>query len=209
MEQNKEEIALYELRLALYDMIRVTKGVINNRGTILSARKRIEAAEEILKKHFKITDVLRSEQIAQAGNYAALRAKVESFKSALNEAKDTINWMWKHMKEADGQTLLQVDVFNRPANALHIIDSVIEQEGEKEPVPQQGPVWVKGAPKEMKVHYAVVPSKLHEGLTYKGVVIPMGKRGQWWAVGDGFAFDLTSEEIIEHLDESGREVSNG
>jgi hypothetical protein len=69
--------------------------------------------------------------LAEIGiRYAALSAKVESYKSALDEAKDTINWMWKHMKEADGQTLLQVDVFNRPANALHIIESVIENNSE-------------------------------------------------------------------------------
>lgn len=59
-----EESALYETRLALYDMIRATKGVIENRGTILNARKRIEAAEGILNKHFKITDVLRDESAA-------------------------------------------------------------------------------------------------------------------------------------------------
>lgn len=41
---------------------------------------------------------------------------------ALIDAKETINWMWQHMKEPDGQTLLRVDEFNRPANALHIID---------------------------------------------------------------------------------------
>jgi hypothetical protein len=69
--------------------------------------------------------------LAEIGiRYAALSAKTESYKSALDEAKDTINWMWKHMKEADGQTLLQVDVFNRPANALHIIESVIENNSE-------------------------------------------------------------------------------
>lgn len=60
--ENNNESAIYELRLSLYDMIRVAKGVIENRGTILTARKRVEAAEGILKKHFKITDILRHQQ---------------------------------------------------------------------------------------------------------------------------------------------------
>lgn len=56
------EIVIYELRLALYDMIRVTKALTEDRGTLLNARKRVEAAEVILNKHFKITDVLRDAQ---------------------------------------------------------------------------------------------------------------------------------------------------
>jgi hypothetical protein len=67
----------------------------------------------------------------------------------------------------------------------------------------QGIGWVKGAPREMKPHYAKVPSKLFDHFTYKAIIIPNNDAaGYWWAVGDGFAFDLKSEEIIEHLDES-------
>lgn len=73
--------AMYELRLALYDMTRVTKALIENRGTLLNARKRVEAAEGILKKHFKITDVLRSESNEQP---------VEQKE---NEAVTFVNWL--------------------------------------------------------------------------------------------------------------------
>lgn len=75
---------------------------------------------------------------------------------------------------------------------------------------QQGPVWVKGAPMEMKPHYAKVPSRLYDHLTYKAIIIPKETPGYWWAVGDGFSFALISDEIIEHLDEGGeKEVNNG
>jgi hypothetical protein len=70
------------------------------------------------------------------------------------------------------------------------------------PATPQGIGWVKGAPKETKPHYAKVPSKLYDHIQYKAIIIPKGFDGHWWAVGDGFAFDLKSEEIIEHLDES-------
>jgi hypothetical protein len=64
---------------------------------------------------------------------AALQAKCERYEAALREAKESINWMWQHMKEPDGQTLLRVDEFNRPANALYIIDEALSaRDGEKE-----------------------------------------------------------------------------
>lgn len=68
-----------------------------------------------------------------------------------------------------------------------------------------GAVWVKGAPKEFKPHYAKVPSRLYDHTSYKAIIIPKDTPGYWWAVGDGFAYGLISEEIIEHLDESAGE----
>lgn len=133
MEQNNDSV-VYELKFALYDMIRVTRGLIENRGTILSARKRIEEAEKILNKNFNIHDVLRSDSFATLIDYATLRARADKMEQALIEAKETVNWMWQNMKEPDGQTLLQVDAFNLPANALHIIDLALEQPT----IPQQG-----------------------------------------------------------------------
>lgn len=81
MEQNND--VMYELRLALYNMIRVSRGLIDDRGTILSARKRIEEAEKILNKNFNIHDVLRSDCSATLTDYAAFQAKVERYEAAL------------------------------------------------------------------------------------------------------------------------------
>lgn len=82
MEQRNDGVA-YELKLALYNMIRVCRGLIDNRGTILSARKRIEEAEKILNKNFNIHDVLRSDCSATLNDHAALQAKVERYQSLL------------------------------------------------------------------------------------------------------------------------------
>lgn len=74
----------------------------------------------------------------------------------------------------------------------------------------EGAVWVKGAPKKDKPHYAKVPSKIIADLVYKAIIIPKGFNGGWWAVGDGFSYDIAAEEIIEHLDEGGeKEVVDG
>ncbi len=56
-----------------------------------------------------------------------LEKENERLKEALQEAFTTMEWMWDNMRPADGQTLLQVDVFNRPANALSIIEQVFPE----------------------------------------------------------------------------------
>jgi hypothetical protein len=98
----------------------------------------------------------------------------------------------------------------KPNEFFDLVDglctALAEWKGEKDPAPAPtGAVWVKGAPKEFKPHYAKVPSKLYDHIAYKAIVIPKEMPGYWWAVGDGFAYGLISEEIIEHLDESAGE----
>lgn len=63
--------------------------------------------------------------------------------------------------------------------------------------------WKKGSPKEFKQHYAKVPSKLYDHISYNAIIIPKDIPDHWWAVGDGFAFDITSSEIVEYFDETG------
>jgi hypothetical protein len=87
MEQSNDSV-VYELRLALYNMIRVARGLIDNRGTILSARKRIEEAEKILNKNFNINDVLRSDPSVTLTDYAALQAKCDRYEVALKDLKE-------------------------------------------------------------------------------------------------------------------------
>lgn len=89
--------AMYELRLALYDMIRTTKALIENRGTLLNARKRVEAAEEILKKHFKITDALRTESHEQPVEQKEPKNEfVDIVDNCLKEGKIVLDELKKH-----------------------------------------------------------------------------------------------------------------
>jgi hypothetical protein len=88
--------------------------------------KKLDSALHVAANDFqRKMNELQKENLRQ---YKALQAKCERYEAALREAKGTINWMWQHMKEPDGQTLLRVDEFNRPANALHVIDEALAEQ---------------------------------------------------------------------------------
>lgn len=54
----------YELCLALRDMIKLVKRIYGDDAIPVEYQKRIEAADGMLNKHFKVTDVLRGESAA-------------------------------------------------------------------------------------------------------------------------------------------------
>lgn len=54
----------YELCLALRDMVKLVKRIYGDDAIPVEYQKRIEAADGMLNKHFKVTDVLRGESAA-------------------------------------------------------------------------------------------------------------------------------------------------
>lgn len=62
-----------------------------------------------------------------------------------------------------------------------------------------GAVWVKGAPKEQKQHFARVPSIIEDDVVYDAVIWPTQKADYWYASGNGFNFTIHKDKVIEYL----------
>lgn len=69
-------------------------------------------------------------------------------------------------------------------------------------------IWVKGAPKELKQHFARVPSVIEDDTIYEAVIWPIEGCEHWWCIGYGFKFSVHRDKIIEHLDESPSKEGN-
>lgn len=67
---------------------------------------------------------------------------------------------------------------------------------------QTGAVWVKGAPKERKQHFAKVPCPIDDNLFHDAIIWPTQRAGHWYAAGNGFNFVVHDNEVIAYLDES-------
>lgn len=60
-------------------------------------------------------------------------------------------------------------------------------------------VWVKGAPKERKQHFAKVLSLLDE-TPLDAIIEPVPNTTDYWSTcGPGFRFSITEDKIVEHL----------
>lgn len=65
------ENARYELRLALRDMIKLVKRIYGDSAIPAEHQKRLDAADGLLQKHSKITDVLRTPAAGREGDAVA------------------------------------------------------------------------------------------------------------------------------------------
>jgi hypothetical protein len=64
-----------------------------------------------------------------------------------------------------------------------------------------GAVWEKGAPTELKQHFARVPSVIEDNVIYDAVIWPTSNPDYWWAIGHGFKFSIHKDKVVEWLDE--------
>jgi hypothetical protein len=130
--------------------------------------------------------------------YAALRAKCEKMEIAIKNAL-RIKALWgctgdvsiEHSEEAAAIISME-----------YAFNSALEQEGEKEPVAQQGAVWVK-ASERLPVNDGLYCFKANGG--YFGAYVATDGNGTRW-VRDSGGGTVRNWKHLEWLDEAGKEV---